>query len=817
VLAKRKTAAEVVTGLGSPWNAAETGTKSSKEEKVKGSIKTVVAILFIVSLVLGACRPTAAPTATPKPTAVPPTATPKPTAVPPTPTPKPALKITVGTDATWPPFEFVDEATKDFVGLDIDLMKAIAEAGGFEVEFVNVSWDALLAGMATGQYDASISAMTITEDRAKQFDFSEPYYNAGQQIAVHASNTTINGVADLVGKVVGTQTGTTGDIEMKKITGVTVRGYDTIDQAFLDLVNQQQIEAVVADNPLVGGYIGKYPDTLKAVGGPLTEEYYGIAVKKNAPEILNAINAGLKTVLAQGIIAELESKWIKVAVEEPVSLVKTVEKVDDFTVKITLNRPDVAFLYKLAFGSFAIQSPAQIQKYEGGGDFFKNPSGTGPFKLKEWVPDTTITLEPNADYWGTKPTLKNVVYRVIKEAPARLLELQAGTVDIIDNVAPDDIPAAQADANLTVALRSAFNVGYLGINRGKAPFDKQEVRQAIAMAINKADLVTALYPPTASPAKGFVPPGIFGYSEGLVDWEYNPTKAKEMLAAAGFANGFKTTLWVMPVSRGYYPNPDKVGQVVQADLKAIGIDAEIVTYDWGVYLDKVAAGEADLFLLGWMADYPDATNFVDVFFGSGADASFGPTFPEIVDTLTLAASEADPVARQKIYDEANQLIHDLVPAVPIVHNASAVAMKKTVKGLLPSPLSTEFMWPVSVTGADTVIFARSGDTVGLDVADETDGESLMVALQIMEPLVNFKPGTADVEAGLAERWEVTEDLTEWTFYLRRGVKFHDGTDFNADAAIFNIERWWDKDNPYHKGHTGDFFYWGYFFGGFKGE
>jgi ABC-type transport system substrate-binding protein len=329
--------------------------------------------------------------------------------------------------------------------------------------------------------------------------------------------------------------------------------------------------------------------------------------------------------------------------------------------------------------------------------------------------------------------------------------------------------------------------------------------------------VKALYPPTASVAKEFIPPGIFGYSQGLVDWEYNPTKAKELLATAGYPNGFKTKLWVMPVSRGYYPTPDKVGQVIQSDLKKVGIDAEFVTYDWGVYLDKVAAGEADLFMLGWMADYPDATNFVDVFFGSGADKSFGDTHPEIVAVLTQAAAEVDAVARQKLYDQANQLIHDLVPAVPMVYNASALTMKKTVKGFLPSPLSTEFMWPVTVQGADTVIMARSGDSVGLDPADETDGESFLATLQIMEPLVNFKPGTAEVVPDLAETWETSADLKEWTFYLRKGVKFQDGTDFNADAVIFNFERWWDKANPYHKGHTGDFFYWGYFFGGFKGE
>jgi peptide/nickel transport system substrate-binding protein len=786
---------------------------------VKGKFWTFIAIVVAIGMVLGACRPAATPTPTPKPT-VAPTATPKPTAVPPTavpPTAVPKLKITVGTDATWPPFEYVDETSKAFVGLDIDLMKAIAAAGGFEYEFVNVSWDPLLAGMATGQYDAAISAMTITEERAKQFDFSDPYYNAGQIIAVRIDDERIKGPADLVGKTSGAQLGTTGAIYLEKLAGATLKTYDTVDQAFLDLINGQ-IDAVVADNPLVGSYVGQYATQIKSVGKPFTDEFYGIAVKKNAPEILAAINKGLQTVLAQGIIAELESKWIKVAPEaEPTSLVKSIEKVDDYTVKITLFKPDVAFLYKLAFGAFSIQSPTQIKKFEGGGDFFKNPSGTGPFKLEEWIPDTSITLVPFDGYWGQKPTLKKVVYRVIKEAPARLLELQAGTVDIIDNIAPDDIPTAQADTNLQVAFRPAFMIGYLGINRNREPFDKQEVRQAIAMAINKTDMVKALYAPTASVANQFVPPGIFGYTEGLVDWEYNVTKAKELLTKAGFPNGFKTTLWVMPVSRGYYPDPAKVGQVFQSDLKKIGIDAEIVTYDWGVYLDKTAAGEADLFMLGWMADYPDATNFLDVFF-TGVDASFGDAFPEVVEVLKKAAAEADPVARQKLYDQANKLIHDLVPAVPTVVNSSAIGMKKTVSGFLPSPLSTEFMWPVSVKGADTVIMARSGDSVGLDPADETDGESFMVALQIMEPLLNFKPGTADLEPGLAERWEYTKDLKEYTFHLRKGVKFHDGTDFNADAAIFNLERWWDKANPYHKGHTGDFFYWGYFFGpGYKGE
>ena len=750
---------------------------------------SLLVVVTVAAMLLGACGAKPTPTA-PPPYQAKPSPTPVPTAVP--------LKITVATDATWPPFEMVDEQTKKFIGFDIDLMTAVAEAGGFEVEFVNVAWDPLLAGMATGQYDAACSAMTITAERAQQFDFSDPYYNAGQLIAVVVNNEVIKLPADLAGKTAGGQLGTTGAIEIEKIAGATLKNYDSIDLAFLDLINGQ-IDAVVADNPLVTGYVLKYAGKIKSVGKPFTDENYGIAVKKNAPEILAAINAGLKAVLDQGIIAQLEAKWLAAApaagIPDPdptmKSLVRYIEKVDDYTIKLYLNQPDVAFTQKIAFGAFAFLSPEVIKKYEGGGDLFKNPVGTGPFMLKEWIPDDKITLVPNPNYWGTKVKLANLVFRVVKEAPARLLELQAGTVDGIDNLAPDDFPTAQADPNLTVTPRPPFNIGYLGINRDRPPFDKLEVRQAIAHAINKDAIVQALYPPTASAASQFVPSAVFGHSNKLVDYPYDVAKAKELLTKAGFANGFKTTLWVMPVSRGYYPTPDKVGEAIQADLKKVGIETEIVTFDWGVYLDKVAAGEADLFLLGWMADYADPTNFVDVFFGKGADKSFGATFPEIVDILNKGASTLDAAERVKIYDQAAQLIHDLVPAVPVVHNSSGLVFNKAVSGVLPSPLTQESFADAAVQGKDTLIFARSGDSVGLDPADEQDGESFYITLQLLEGLLDFKHGTVEVVTKLAEKYETSADGLEWTFYLRKGVKFTDGTDFNADAAIFNFERWWD--------------------------
>jgi polar amino acid transport system substrate-binding protein len=223
-----------------------------------------------------------------------------------------AEKVRIATDATWPPFESVNEETKEIEGFDIDLMNAIAEEAGLEIEFVNVGWDPLLAGMAQCQYDAAISAMTITEERAEKFLFSDPYFEAGQIVTVRIDNTDIASKDDLAGKVAGAQIGTTGSFEIEKIEGATLKTYDDIGLAMQDLMNGQ-IDAVVADNPLALGYIGKNADKLKAAGGVFTEENYGIAVCKTKPELVAKINEGLAAVKAAGVIDQLVDKWLAAA------------------------------------------------------------------------------------------------------------------------------------------------------------------------------------------------------------------------------------------------------------------------------------------------------------------------------------------------------------------------------------------------------------------------------------------------------------------------------------------------------------------------
>ncbi|HEC60958.1 MAG TPA: basic amino acid ABC transporter substrate-binding protein [bacterium] len=226
--------------------------------------------------------------------------------------PEGPLHIIVATDATWPPMEMVDES-KNIVGFDIDLLNAAAEAGGFTVEFRNTAWDGIFAGLPAGAYDAVMSSVTITDERKKQMDFSIPYINAGQILIVRTDTTGVEKLADLKGKSVGAQIGTTGSFEIEKIAGVTLKTYDEIGLAFEDLVNGR-IDAAVADTPVAADFAlqnKNYKDKLKIVGKPFTDEFYGIAVKKGNTKVLETINAGLEKVLNTKTYKKIEEKWLR--------------------------------------------------------------------------------------------------------------------------------------------------------------------------------------------------------------------------------------------------------------------------------------------------------------------------------------------------------------------------------------------------------------------------------------------------------------------------------------------------------------------------
>ncbi len=255
----------------------------------------------------------------------------------------------------------------------------------------------------------------------------------------------------------------------------------------------------------------------------------------------------------------------------------SIEAVDANTVKFTLCYPDPAFLSKVAFDVFSIQSQSFMDANAGDSvKMSQTTNGTGAYMLQEWVQGDHITLVANPNYWGDAPHQQTLIFRWSDQSAQRLLELQSGTVDGIDNPAPEDFGTIQGDSSLQLLPREALNVFYVGINHNLPPFDNQQVRQAFAMAIDRQHIVDLFYPANSTVADTFVPESFDpGYTEGFKWYDYDPDTAKQMLTDAGFDFNQEIPLSYRNVTRSYLPSPDKVAQEIAAELAKIGVKTKV--------------------------------------------------------------------------------------------------------------------------------------------------------------------------------------------------------------------------------------------------
>ncbi|OGO60173.1 MAG: peptide ABC transporter substrate-binding protein, partial [Chloroflexi bacterium RBG_19FT_COMBO_47_9] len=497
-------------------------------------------------------------------------------------------------------------------------------------------------------------------------------------------------------------------------------------------------------------------------------------------------------------------------------ILKSIEAVDELTVKFTMCVPDPAFPAKAAFSAFQIYPSEYLESTGGGGDLVDHPVGTGPFVFEAWNRGENVTLTRFDGYWGEPAKAATAIFRWTAEGPQKLIELQAGTVDGIDNVAPDDMETVQNDPNLQLTPRDPFNIFYVGMNNTYPPFDNEQVRQAIGMAIDRQRLVDTFYPPGSSVADQFLPEGLLARPTDSAWYDFDPVAAKELLAQAGFPDGFETTLKYRNVFRGYLPEPPVIAQDLAAQLKEnLNIDLELVEMESGAYIDAANAGQLEgLYLLGWTGDFPDPMNFYDFHFGTGATDQFGTKWDDITSRLAEAAQLGDEEARRAIYTEVNDLLKQHVPMIPVAHGASAAAYLATVEGAHASPLGNESLEVMAVPGQDTFTFMQNAEPIGLYCGDETDGESLRVCEQVLESLLAYEVGGAKVIYSLAEAYTVNEDATEWTFTLQPGVLFHDGSSLDANDVVLSWAIQWDAAHPLHVGRVGDFSYFSGLFGSF---
>ena len=363
-------------------------------------------------------------------------------------------------------------------------------------------------------------------------------------------------------------------------------------------------------------------------------------------------------------------------------IMKSVEKIDDGTIRITLTEASAPFLFILSMDFMDIVSPAAVKKY--GSDFSKQPVGTGPFEFASWESDNTVKTRANEAYWNGRPYLDELIFLPIGDGAERWKKLQDGSIDLMDSPRNTDLAEIKKNSAIKTVSQAGVNISYMAMNIRKKPFGDVRVRRAINLAINKNFLVSSVFGSSGRAAKNPIPPVLLGYNAAIRPIAFNQDSARQLLKEAGYPNGFKTTLWAMPISREYMPDGKKTAELISQNLNAVGIDATIVSYPWSEYLERTYAGEHDMAILGWVADVPDPDNFFSPLLSREAAASKSSSnvaFYEsqvMQDLITKGKRTPDPKTRRDIYQEACTMFNLDLPWVPLAHSEVIVPMRQNV-------------------------------------------------------------------------------------------------------------------------------------------
>lgn len=372
-------------------------------------------------------------------------------------------------------------------------------------------------------------------------------------------------------------------------------------------------------------------------------------------------------------------------------------------VVITLTQPFAGFIPALSLPAFAIQSPAALEEFaadEVGGtseaptlsEYAQgHPTGTGPFKFDSWAPGESTTLSAYEDYWGEQGQVQEVIFQVIGDTTARRQALESGSIDGYDLVAPADLGALE-EAGFNLVNRDPFNVLYLAMNQAVPALADIRVRQAIAHAIDKDQLIAQVLPEGTETAIQFMPDSVIGWNEDVTTYDFDPDAATALLAEAGFneANPLTITFnYPVNISRPYMPNPEQIYTNLASQLEAVGIVLNPVSNEWGEYLDLMQGGsDHGIHLLGWTGDYNDPDNFVGTFFGAPSN-EWGFDNPELFSMLTEARGLATAEDQEAAYLAANAEIMEFLPGIPLAHPVPTLAFAERVTSYPASPVQDE--------------------------------------------------------------------------------------------------------------------------------
>ncbi|KMK77827.1 glutathione ABC transporter substrate-binding protein [Alkalihalobacillus pseudalcaliphilus] len=349
------------------------------------------------------------------------------------------------------------------------------------------------------------------------------------------------------------------------------------------------------------------------------------------------------------------------------SMISEVEVIDEFNVRIITDEPFAPLPRHLAHNAGSIIAPSAIEaENDGGTKVTENPIGTGPFKLENWNRGASIEMVKNEDYWGEGPYLDTLTWEVVPEQPTRVAMLERGEANVI-LVGASDVERVEGMADISTNRVQGTRMDYVGINMEKEPFNIKEVRQAIAMAINKEDVVNGILAGQGVPSVGPLAPTVDGNYQGLEPLPFDIEGAKELLTDAGFPDGFETTIFV---NEGSIERAG-IAELVQTQLSQIGITVNIRPLEWGAFLEATANGEHELFVLGWTtvtgdADYGLYNLFHSSQFGDPGNRSFLAN-DRVDELLDIGRTSTEQDERYEAYKEVSEILVDEVPMIYLFH------------------------------------------------------------------------------------------------------------------------------------------------------
>ena len=384
-------------------------------------------------------------------------------------------------------------------------------------------------------------------------------------------------------------------------------------------------------------------------------------------------------------------------------LLKAVTKIDNYTVKMELNEANVTIMANLAMDFATIHSAEYAEFLTKAGkqeQFDQIPVGTGPFIFQSYQKDAVIRYKANPAYWGEKAKADNLVFAITPDATARYAKLKAGECHFSAYIRPADLPEIQKDPTLQVYSQPGLNINYLSFQVTKKPFDDKRVRHALGMAIDQQEIIKSVYLGAGTAAKNLIPPTMWSYNNKTPAYEYNPEKAKKLLADAGVKTPIDIDLWWMPVQRPYNPNAKRIGEMIQSDLAKIGVNAKLVSFEWGEYRKRMQAGEHITGQMGWIGDNGDPDNFF--FLAACTDGIplqnnqskwCNPEYNKLYESAKTMAKKSDRVAA---YTRMQEIMHDEQSHYFIAHSVVYEVSRKDVKGYKQSPFGSHVFNGVSV-------------------------------------------------------------------------------------------------------------------------